>query len=606
MRHSPQLFGSAPRGDAIAAASRRPRPSLIAWCAGLGLLVVAMQANGQGTDEESRPTLADDPAQRLVLDQGSVADRFRRLEQALIQRAEFAEDGASRTDILRRAFEQSRGERLAARFESTVELLGQDRVRTYDEALTEQVELQKQLKALLDLLQSEDRSTRLEEERERIRQYLKEINRMLRQQQGLQSRSGREGEDLESLADRQADLADDARRLAENMMPQGETANSDSQSGQSVKESSGEEGNQESGSPNGEQGATESPSDGDAQPSEDSGDGEKPSDEDSAPPNDGETPAASSPGDSSPSEESADPSQPSESAPGQPSESQPGQSGESSPGGQPSPQSESAQRVQEAQRRMRIAEEKLRDAEQREAVEEQRQAVRELELAREELERILRQMREEEIERMLADLETRLRRMLQLQIAVYEATERLTRLAAGDPSREQRLASANLARDEGRIVLEADRTLLLLRDDGTSAAFPESVEQLRSDMASVQRRLSDASLDSLTIAMEEDVIAALEEMIAAVETAQREQEQNDGEQQQQSPSEGGEPQDEPLITMLAELRMLRSLQVRINRRTEQIAEAQPQDDLQEMLDELSERQRKLYETTRALVEKKTE
>ena len=52
--------------------------------------------------------------------------------------------------------------------------------------------------------------------------------------------------------------------------------------------------------------------------------------------------------------------------------------------------------------------------------------------------------------------------------------------------------------------------------------------------------------------------------------------------------------------------MLRSLQVRINRRTEQIGEAQPQDDLQQMLDELAERQLKLYETTRALVEKKTE
>ena len=57
----------------------------------------------------------------------------------------------------------------------------------------------------------------------------------------------------------------------------------------------------------------------------------------------------------------------------------------------------------------------------------QEAAIRELEQAKAELEEILRQLREEELERMLAMLEARFRKMLQAEIEVYEGTKRVDR-----------------------------------------------------------------------------------------------------------------------------------------------------------------------------------
>ncbi len=71
---------------------------------------------------------------------------------------------------------------------------------------------------------------------------------------------------------------------------------------------------------------------------------------------------------------------------------------------------------------------KLEETERKGATEQQLKAIKELEQAKAELERILRQLREEELERTLTQLAARFRKMLELQTAVYEGTVRLDKV----------------------------------------------------------------------------------------------------------------------------------------------------------------------------------
>src|SRR5690606_30322948 len=123
------------------------------------------------------------------------------------------------------------------------------------------------------------------------------------------------------------------------------------------------------------------------------------------------------------------------------------------------------QRVEAARERMREAQEKLEQAQREDATDRQEEALEELEQAKAELEEVLRQLREEEMQRMLVMLEARFRRMLDMQIEVYEGTVRLTELPEEARSRGSQIEAGRLGRKESLIVLEADKALELLRED---------------------------------------------------------------------------------------------------------------------------------------------
>jgi hypothetical protein len=251
---------------------------------------------------------------------------------------------------------------------------------------------------------------------------------------------------------------------------------------------------------------------------------------------------------------------------------------------------------------MEAAQKELDQAKREGAVKEQEKAVEELEQAKAELERILRQLREEELERMLVMLEARIRKMLEEQIAIYDETKQLDSADGKAAEHEVEIASGRLARKENLIVREADRALVLLREDGTSVAFPEAIEQARDDMESVATRLRGSKVDLITQGLEEDVISALEESLAALQQALKELREQKGGQPQQG---GGAPGEKPLVDQLAELRMIRSLQARVNRRTEQYGamiegEQTADDEVLEALRELSLRQQKIFQATHDL------
>jgi hypothetical protein len=259
---------------------------------------------------------------------------------------------------------------------------------------------------------------------------------------------------------------------------------------------------------------------------------------------------------------------------------------------------------------MKNAEERLQQDQRREAVEEQEAAEKELRDAVDELEKILRQLREEEIERSLVDLETRLRKMNEMQKQVRDQTGKLFELTGDARDRNLEIQANKLSIEQNKIVLEGQRALLLLQDEGSSTAFPEAMQQIVKDSQLVAKRLAQADVTESTQSIEDEILAALEELLDSLKQEQKKRDDKKKQQQQQSQQQQ-EPGDQPLVDSLAELKLLKTLQLRVNRRTQSLAkQAENTDDsvgqvrrpeLKAELDDLADRQQKIYEITRDII-----
>ena len=248
------------------------------------------------------------------------------------------------------------------------------------------------------------------------------------------------------------------------------------------------------------------------------------------------------------------------------------------------------------------------------AIEKMKKAEEELAAAKKELEEILRQLREEEVESKLKLLEERFREMLEKQIRVNEATDKLALTPSEARTTEFEISANRLAGDQNKIVTAAGRALLLLKEDGGSIAFPVTVEEMQQDMLQVSSRLSDAKVNDITQEIEADIVATLNELIEALIKAQQEMEEQQS--QDSPPGEGGAPGEAPLVDQIAELKMLRSLQKRIYNRHKRYAKYldDPKDrmgvseepDVVAALDRLAGRQAQLADIARQIVNEENE
>ena len=142
----------------------------------------------------------------------------------------------------------------------------------------------------------------------------------------------------------------------------------------------------------------------------------------------------------------------------------------------------------------------------------------------------------------------------------------------------------------------------MLEAEGSAVAFPEVFQQVRSDMIVVQKRLGNTDVFKVTQAIERDIIETLKEMIEALKKARQ-----DLDAKKSPPSPGQPPpnQDQKLLDQIAELKMIRSMQVRVNARTQMYGK-QYQDvegeqtrnsELRRELQILSERQERIFDVT---------
>jgi hypothetical protein len=226
------------------------------------------------------------------------------------------------------------------------------------------------------------------------------------------------------------------------------------------------------------------------------------------------------------------------------------------------------------------------------------------------LERILRQLREEEMQRELAKLESRLRKMAAMQAQVLDDTVALAATPQAQRNRQTDLKAGDLAFEEKKITLEADRAMLLLREEGSSVAFPEVISQIRSDTTRVADRLGQTKIDTVTQGIQQDILAALEEMIAAVQKSQRDLEKKRQQQQQGQPSRSGQGE-QPLVEALAELKLIRTMETRIKSTTNRYSGLlesgeSSENEVEPLLQDLSDRQNRLYRVTRDLVLKRNQ
>ncbi len=204
------------------------------------------------------------------------------------------------------------------------------------------------------------------------------------------------------------------------------------------------------------------------------------------------------------------------------------------------------------------------------------------------------------MERTLTLLAARFRKMLEVQTRIYEGTKRLDRVPEADRDHDEEIEAARLSREESLLVREADRALVLLREEGSSMAFPETVSLMRDHMQQVTERLSEVKLGTFTQELEEDIIAALEETIAALDKAIKDLEKKKTPPGQSPPA--GQPGDPPLVDKIAELKMIRALQLRINRRTQRYGkviegEQAETPELIDALAKLAERQQRVLQAT---------
>lgn len=538
---------------------------------------------------------------------------FERFEEKLFDLSEASRsEDPDRADLLNRTRSQSRELRILDQMKAIAALLAEG--QELGDATGRQEELISHLQVLLKLLQSEDERDRIAREIARIEDLIKDTNRVIGEQKDVRAETERRGnsEKLEGqqgrVQDHAQDLADkidrqDAERAAERQGADSENG-SESQPG----ENSESQGQENSGEPM--EGETGKPPEG--EPME----GERPEGEPAeGQPMEGDKPpmegsesesGSQSPSDSQSQNGSQSPQQGSQS-PQQGSQQQ--QNGESpegeqsqQPGGQQSDPTEQQQtpgreELERAIEEMNQAIEELKAKDHDGASDEQDQAIAELERMKAQLEEILRQLREEERELFLTMLEARFQEMLRVQLQINAETTRLDKVPEDQRGSSHATKSTDLSRDQRDNALEADRALILLKEEGSSVAFPEAVEQMRDNMITVAGRLEKADTGETTQLIEQLIVETLDEMILAL---QKELEKMKEQQQQQQQQQ--QDQDPPLVDILSELKMIRSLQNQINRLTRQLGlevegEQAVNAETLELLDNLSARQQRVQEAT---------
>lgn len=255
-------------------------------------------------------------------------------------------------------------------------------------------------------------------------------------------------------------------------------------------------------------------------------------------------------------------------------------------GGKPKP---GQQKVAQAKKSMQQASGGLRKQDPNDASRQQSKAIKDLEEALQEIEERLAQLREETQIEKLARLEARFAEMLAIQKQLTVQTLALDKKRGdnnGTLSRSDRNATRGIGDEERRMSAvinpetkvsekpvglagRAQQALDIIIDDGTSVVFPDVVEQLRDDLINVGNLLADdVRIDQYTLTLQKEIETTLEELIEALQQAQKQKEGGMG-------GGGGGGDEPPLLPNSAELKLLRSAQLRINRRTVAIETTRP-------------------------------
>jgi hypothetical protein len=195
------------------------------------------------------------------------------------------------------------------------------------------------------------------------------------------------------------------------------------------------------------------------------------------------------------------------------------------------------------------------------AGESQGEAVAALKYAREQLaeeaERLLNQLRAEVKKRVMEGLVT----MLEGQINIRQSTERLgPRLKTG--GRATLTAVVGLAKSEDKLIVIGEELASLVEETEFGIALPAALRAVVEAMIDVKDRLAQGDASDVTIAAEKQIEEDIQSLMEAMK--QLPSSKSSGKPQ---PGNNAERQRE-LNRLIAELKLIRMLQVRVNRDTQ--------------------------------------
>ena len=278
--------------------------------------------------------------------------------------------------------------------------------------------------------------------------------------------------------------------------------------------------------------------------------------------------------------------------------------GEQAGGDQQQSQQPGQDAMQQASEAMENASQDLDEQDAQKAERKQRDAEQKLDEALEEIEERLNQLRDETREEKLRRLEGRFAEMLERQRSISAMTVEIEdkKINLGKLQRRDQLVVLRLATEEFEIGELGRQAYDLLLEDGTSDVFPELVQELIEGLQNAGQLLQDERTDQLTQLMQNEIESTLLDLLEALKESQEKNDQDGG------GGGGGGGGDQPLLKRSAELKMLKSAQQRLNRKTRQLdnikgSQSQPDATLEQEISGLSDLQAKLQEMAEKIMEK---
>ncbi len=239
----------------------------------------------------------------------------------------------------------------------------------------------------------------------------------------------------------------------------------------------------------------------------------------------------------------------------------------------------------------------------------QKKTLEQLRKAQEELNEEIAQLERRIKAEKLASVEERLAKILEEQKACNIQTRktysrRNQKTSAYDRQAKQTLGE--LSKTEGSLAEEVQSVRNMLKKEGSTVVFPEVLREVQEDLAAVQKQLAQFEPGPLVQTTQEDIVRTLEELISAV---RKELSKGHG----RAMSGGGQGQGQgsgkaPLVPPVAELRMLRLQQLRVNagtRRAQRMVESKQitQEAADAQYRKLSERQKRVTDIAKKMASK---
>ncbi|HUS38561.1 MAG TPA: hypothetical protein VMX74_03885, partial [Pirellulales bacterium] len=200
------------------------RPFCVLFAVLLATAALRAEDAALRADDKAASVPAED-TDRLAVEQSKVADSYARFKKNLTDLAALIkETDPARSATLEKAVQEMNRAGTGETLEQLVELLGSESLllRDVDDALRQQESVETQLMALLKLLLTENRAKKTENERTRIRKYIKVLKRYRNIQSGLEGQS-RRSDEPQDLAPRQGSLAKKTQGIADDIKDREET-----------------------------------------------------------------------------------------------------------------------------------------------------------------------------------------------------------------------------------------------------------------------------------------------------------------------------------------------------------------------------------------------